>query len=411
MHSVLPVIFSTILSIVSNSAIAQNICDNAAPVFIENFGSGTTPTSHPDIVTSSLTYQAIGDLNSDGVYRIVNNTQQKAGWHNAADHTGNPDGKMLVMNGNGNTFYRHTINNPLGFQPGYYSMNMYFMNLNSTNNCASPVVPSISFLLEYQATDNSWIAVGGSTVSAPVIATPTWIQLRSVFALSTSQAANIQNIRISIYDGTSPVCGNDFAIDDIGLSVCSSSGPLPVNFVNVSAMQKGNAIAVNWSTASEENNKYFDVEKSINGGANWQPVSTIKATGNNSGTKNYTALDSKPVTGLNYYRVKQVDYDGNFKFSSIVHEKFAIDKTTAFVLTNPIINNIEINIFTSRSQQMSVSLFDMSGKLVASDKWKVAGGASVMKLDKAKNIQKGIYILNIKDETGNSIYNGKLLRD
>ena len=96
-HSLLLTTFILLLSVTCNSILAQGFCANETALFTENFGAGTTPTSHSDIITSALTYQPVGDLVAEGVYRVINNAQQKPDWHNSPDHTGNTDGKMLVI--------------------------------------------------------------------------------------------------------------------------------------------------------------------------------------------------------------------------------------------------------------------------------------------------------------------------
>jgi hypothetical protein len=82
---------------------------------------------------------------------------------------------MLVINGKGNTFYSHTYTNTSGLQAGFYGVSFYFMNVNLPGNCAAGTMRPLSFLLEYQAQDGSWVAVGGSTTLAPLLASPAWI--------------------------------------------------------------------------------------------------------------------------------------------------------------------------------------------------------------------------------------------
>ncbi|MBC7887627.1 MAG: T9SS type A sorting domain-containing protein [Ferruginibacter sp.] len=414
-HSFLLATFILLQAVVNNSLFAQNFCENETALFTENFGTGTVPTSHPDIITSALTYQADGELYDEGIYRVVNNTQQKPDWHNSPDHTGNLNGKMLVINGNGNAFYRHTVSSTSGIPAGYYSASLFFMNVNNVNICGAGILlPNISFVLEYQAQDNSWVPLIGSPViasSVPLSATPTWVQMGGVFTLPATGSFIVQNIRLTLSDGITGGCGNDYAIDDIKLATCPSGGPLPVEFLNISAKQQGTGVAINWSTASEINNKYYDVEKSIDEGANWILVSTTKTSGNNSSViKKYNAFDSKPVAGLNYYRIKQVDMDSKYKYSVTVSVKVNIDKVFATVLTNPFIDYISIDFLNKASQPVSLILFDMAGKTIATDRWVIPKGSSRKIFDKIKNIQKGMYLLNIVDENGVCIYNGKLVK-
>ncbi|MEO6732762.1 MAG: T9SS type A sorting domain-containing protein [Ferruginibacter sp.] len=405
-----------LISITSNSLFAQSFCANETTLFTENFGTGSTPSSHPDVVPTSLLYQPLGELYNEGVYRVINNTQQKPDWHASPDHTVNTvNGKMLVVNGSGNGFYRRVINSPSGFSAGYYSVSLFIMNVNQINLCGPNILlPQITFIVEYQAQDNSWVALTGSPLSTTPVAynatTPTWVQLGGVFTLPTTGVFNVQNIRLSLRDGISSGCGNDYAIDDIKLATCPSGGPLPVEFLSVSAKQRGAGIAINWNTATEVNNKYFDVEKSVDDGSNWSLVTTTKAGGNSSVVKTYNAYDAKPAAGINYYRIKQVDLDGKYKYSITVHVKMNFDKTSASVLTNPFVNNIAIDFLSKTTQGLALTLYDVAGKKITTERWIIPKGTSRKTFDQVNNIQKGIYILNIIDDKGVLIYNGKLVK-
>lgn len=403
------------LTLVTNKTVAQNsFCANETSLWLETFGTGTTPTSNPDIDPAVLTYQDTGSLKNEGVYRVINNTQQKPEWQASPDHTGDLNGKMLVVNGNGSTFYTHELNSASGFLPGDYGASLFVMNLNTIPTCGSnALLPVISFEVEYQAADNSWVPLMGSPVTAPPVvktATPTWVKLGGVFALPATGTFIVKNIRITLTDGIRGGCGNDYALDDIKFSTCPAGGPLPVQFLSISAKQKGSRVSVTWSTASEINNKYYDVEKSIDGGANWVLVSTVKGSGNSSTKKSYEATDIRPTPGYNYYRIKQVDIDGQYKYSATANVKMLIEKSSAFVLANPFKDRITIEFLSKSNQAVNVSLYDVAGKRVAAERMVIPQGSTRQTLDNIGSIQKGMYILNIKDENGEVLYNGKLIK-
>ena len=414
MQSFLITTLILLISATPNLLFAQSFCANELVYFNETFGVGTIPSSNPDVITSVLTYQPNGELNNEGTYKVINNTFQKSDWHNSPDHTGNADGKMLVVNGVGNIFYSHTSNRSQGYTAGYYSSSLFLMNIDSIELCGpSMLKPIISFILEYQDENNNWVPLGGSpyTVkSVPISSKPTWVQLGGVFTLPTTGTYIVKNLRITLSDGNFSGCGNDYAIDDIKLASCPSGGPLPVEFLSTSAVQKGAGIAINWSTGSEINNKYFDVEKSIDGGNSWSLVATVKTAGNSSTNKSYNAYDYQPTAGTNYYRVKQVDIDGKSKYSSTVNVKVNMDKTKATVLSNPIINNISIDFLSKENQAVYLSLSDVTGKRITTERLVIQKGSSRKTLDQVANLQKGVYILNIGDDNGTSIYNGKLVK-
>jgi hypothetical protein len=88
--------------------------------------------------------------------------------------------------------------------------------------------------------------------------------------------------------------------------------PLPVELTDFKCEPYGNEIDLYWATSAEVNNNYFVLERSIDG-ENFQELRTIPGKGFSNETTEYIANDPAPHIGLNYYRLKQVDYDGNEK--------------------------------------------------------------------------------------------------
>ena len=391
-----------------NKVNAQSFCAGETIIWSENFGTGTTASSNADVI--NISYQATGALN-DGFYRVINSTQQRTEWHNSPDHTiGDVNGKMLVVNGSGQTFYCKTLTNgTTGFLPGSYAASLFLMNLNKPGTCgASALLPTFSFKAEYSTTADGNNFINLQTVNAnavPQSATPTWIQLGGLFNIP----ATALRVRLTLINGTLSGCGNDYAIDDIQFGACPSGGPLPVDFLNITATQKGGAVAINWSTASENNNSYFDVEKSIDG-SNFTTINSVKGAGNSSTLKNYGSYDAKPVAGYNYYRIRQVDFDGKFKFSDVVKVNISFDKTGVSVLTNPFVNNITVDFVSPANQRLNVKLTDISGKLIATEFWNISKGSSRVVFSKVTNLKSGMYIFIVTDNDGAVIYNNKLVK-
>lgn len=404
------VLLFTVLSIAftSTSVSAQVYCANETIIWAENFGTGTASTSSVDVI--NINYKENGTLN-DGDYRVINNTRQRPEWHNAPDHTtGDVDGKMLVVNGSGEIFYNKLITNGVtGFLPGNYSASMFLMNLNTPGTCgASALLPTITFKVEYSTTDTGTFFTDAQTVTVNAVtqnANPTWIQLGGMFSIP--QVA--RRIRLSISNGTTGGCGNDYAVDDVQFATCPAGAPLPVDFLNITATQKGGAVAINWSTASESNNNYFDVEKSIDG-SNFTTINTVKGAGNSSTVNNYGSYDAKPVASYNYYRIRQVDFDGKFKFSDVVKVKINFDKTGVSVLANPFVNNITVDFVSPANQRLNVRLTDISGKMIATETWTIAKGSSRVVFSKVNKLQNGMYIFTVTDDNGAVIYNNKLVK-
>lgn len=403
------------LNLAASRSFAQTaFCTNEVVIWTENFGRGQNSTPEPN-TTNALQYQAHGDLETEGVYRCSNDIHQKVEWHFAPDHTPNDvNGKMMVVNGNGaGAIYRKRVNSPNGFAIGDYSLSLYIMNANTPGTCSpDPILPKIALRLDYQDDNGDWIQLNNSPFvsgTIPQTATPTWVQVGGIFTLPPTGSFLVKRLRVTLIDLAIGSCGNDYGIDDIKLATCPAGGPLPVQFLNVSAQKKGSGVAISWATASEINNEYFDVEKSNDGGLNWYNVTRTQGSGNSSMTKNYGAYDAKPSVGANYYRIKQVDVDGNSKYSATVVYKLAITKTDISVLANPFTSNITIDFLSDRSQTVNSRLFDNTGRQALSQTITLGKGAARKTID-ANKLTRGMYILQITDEAGQILLTDKLIK-
>ena len=106
--------------------------------------------------------------------------------------------------------------------------------------------------------------------------------------------------------------------------------PLPIELLSFDGNTSDQSIILNWHTASEQNNKGFYIEKTIDN-VRWDTIGYLEGKGNSNVTNNYFYEDTNPSFGLNYYRLKQVDFDGRFKYSKIIS-----------VNNNPITNKLHL---------------------------------------------------------------------
>jgi hypothetical protein len=91
---------------------------------------------------------------------------------------------------------------------------------------------------------------------------------------------------------------------------------LPVNLIEFKVVQKSITAVLQWSTASEQNNKGFVVERSSNV-TSWKQIDFVAGKNNCSAVNNYSAIDFTPANGTSYYRLKQVDIDGKTTYYSL----------------------------------------------------------------------------------------------
>jgi hypothetical protein len=145
---------------------------------------------------------------------------------------------------------------------------------------------------------------------------------------------------------------------------------LPVELVRFTGKETDGKVLLEWETASELNNEGFHVERSVDGSF-WENTGFVAGNGTTTGTQRYQFLDEKPLPGVNYYRLRQRDFDGKEEFSQVV----AIDLSALQALTgvglrafpNPVSGG-ELTVVLPGSPEANLTgqLFDADGRLVLS---------------------------------------------
>ena len=164
--------------------------------------------------------------------------------------------------------------------------------------------------------------------------------------------------------------------------------PLPVNLVNFTAVgnQSSKTVDLNWQTASEENNKYFEVLYSADL-INWKTIGVLSSKGNNDQLNSYFMFHNKTNT-VNYYKLKQVDNDGKYAFSSIQVVKFNSEVSHVVVYPNPSTGVVNIQNAINANYQV----IDVTGKIILTGTF----NNSVQ----INNLPKGLFVIRIESEEG-----------
>ncbi|HEU0065205.1 MAG TPA: hypothetical protein VFQ58_09245, partial [Flavisolibacter sp.] len=99
---------------------------------------------------------------------------------------------------------------------------------------------------------------------------------------------------------------------------------LPVKFISFSLSRNNNDVLLQWSTGEESNSDRFDIERSTDG-ANWNTVGYVNAAGNSNNVINYSYTDRNNTNRISYYRIKQVDQNGSFVYTSVKSVNYLAD--------------------------------------------------------------------------------------
>jgi len=122
-------------------------------------------------------------------------------------------------------------------------------------------------------------------------------------------------------DGTGPLTASFSGIGCCSGFTVGGFGALPIELVYFQASKNGGKVNLKWQTASELNNSHFIIEKSLDGKTFWE-IDNVDGMGTSLNRHDYTITDETPATGINYYRLKQVDFDGQFSYSKLVSVAF-----------------------------------------------------------------------------------------
>ncbi len=174
-------------------------------------------------------------------------------------------------------------------------------------------------------------------------------------------------------------------------------GALPATWQDLNVFRTSdNMVQMVWVTSHETGTRIFEVERS---GENlqWQRIGSISSTGNQGQSNIYDFVDSKPLAGLNYYRVLQKDPDGKSKYTSV--RFISIGKN--FVISgfpNPAIHTYRVDFSISLSSQVQLRMVNAEGKLIMQ---KTAGkGSRYIDLPVA-TLRTGIYFIQCSTADGN----------
>jgi archaellum component FlaG (FlaF/FlaG flagellin family) len=141
--------------------------------------------------------------------------------------------------------------------------------------------------------------------------------------------------------------------------------PLPVELISFKGVHETEKVVLTWVTASEINNDYFLIEKSLDG-KYFTEIGQVEGNGTTAISQSYQFSDSQLTNGNIYYRLKQVDLDGSFEFSQVISVRVIITNYSFLdVYPNPVNQGRIINIdYGASGNKTLLQLYDFTGKLV-----------------------------------------------
>jgi hypothetical protein len=167
---------------------------------------------------------------------------------------------------------------------------------------------------------------------------------------------------------------------------------VPVLFTKFDAGCTNNGARLSWSTGTEFNSDYFEVQRSLNGN-DWTAVGTVKATGNSSTGRTYQQLDLEG--GPAYYRIKQVDMDGHSIYTSIIRTNCARKSLDMAIYPVPARDILNVVVSSGKSLKTQLLLVDGNGKIVRRIDASLFNGSNTF-LFNLRGLASGEYIIRSK---------------
>lgn len=202
--------------------------------------------------------------------------------------------------------------------------------------------------------------------------------------------AGVKEIEFRIYASSN--CNGTFC--PIGQNIT-----LPVKFASFNADRSSSNVNLTWSTASEQNNSGFAVERNTNG--SWVQIAwvpTQAANGNSDALLNYSYIDQNSIKGITQYRIRQVDFDAKSSYSMIRSVRGLGQLGSTIVYPNPSANGKVNIVFENTSVTREISIADMSGRVVRQIKGITNNNITI------ENLNPGMYTVRIVAiETGEQV--------
>jgi len=286
-------------------------------------------------------------------------------------HFNDTFGTTLTSNFIGRIFIKNQIILPysnIGISKGSPGSSAVFSTVNYTVNSTVLVVMKYVFNNSSSTDDNvyTWIFTSGVPITEPAP------QLTAT-DMTVNDLAQIRSV--CIRQGTD---GTSYGtIDGIKVGLTWQSTLLPVTWLDFTAkLNEENSVLLKWQTASENNNSHFEVERKLDNpddNERWETLGKVKGNGTANAISNYNLIDdvrlslsnsnsiNSRISNTIYYRLKQVDFDGNFQYSDIVKVNLN-NETDIRIFPNPANNILSI----TGTAKVNINIYDMQCRLIAS---------------------------------------------
>jgi alpha-tubulin suppressor-like RCC1 family protein len=211
--------------------------------------------------------------------------------------------------------------------------------------------------------------------------------MKAIFALDNNNAngaGNVFNIKFDV--GTGYNCDRIWVCAD-GTCV------LPVQYLYFTGKKDNDIVELNWATASEKDASHFDIERSADG-VNFEKIGSVSASGNSNRVIDYSFVDTNPVSGNAYYRLKQVDYNGQYEYSKIININSVKNAEEVQIVPNPNNGSFNVVVTGASKETYEISVLNALGQPIYSTSGK-SESTNITQAVNIQNLASGVYYVRV----------------
>lgn len=201
---------------------------------------------------------------------------------------------------------------------------------------------------------------------------------------------------------TASYSSNTFALASVSsfgnAFVGGNTASIPVEMTVFKAYAKGAVNILDWSTATERNNREFVIERSVNG-HDYQTIGAVKGYGNSNIVQNYSFTDDAAPLSVAYYRLRQIDFDGKETTSKAVTVARSGNTKAGLDKLYPSVTSDVLTLEMTTNGNTTLTIIDLLGRVVSTKQLGDNTGFLIQRLD-VSSLNNGLYFINI--QSGNS---------
>ncbi len=261
----------------------------------------------------------------------------------------------------------------------------------------------------------------GTTVNGSWVITSSGVNTATVvLGIQTHlDVQDLADVRVAIYDGPTPnewvnlggtttgtesdgtvtsqsianFSSRTFSLGGVGVSA------LPVELISFEGQVINSKVVLDWSTAQEINNDYFEIQRSMDG-RNFETIGSINGSGNSDVKISYSFTDQLPYLGISYYRLNQIDFDGAFEYSKVIliNNTSLRDGIEVTIFPNPTEGgNINLRILSGdENSPIDIRVMDLSGALYFHEQIKLTSLNMGYSITSLNMLPSGLYLIMVE---------------